>query len=84
MLICLEIVKHIEAQSFLVGGFFMDIQNIANHSSFIYKPTQEIDHKHVQKYDFNKYTLLQNKSGRWFRAPLPPPPPVHLRTDDVT
>ena len=31
-----------------------------------------------------KYTLLQNKRGRWFRALPPPPPIVHLRTDDVT
>ena len=27
-----------------------------------------------------KCTLLQNKRGKWFRAP----PTVHLRTDDVT
>ena len=27
------------------------------------------------------YTLLQNKRGRWLRAP---PPTVHFRTDDVT
>ena len=27
------------------------------------------------------YKLLQNKRGRWFRAPLRP---IHLRTDDVT
>ena len=32
----------------------MDIQNISNHSSFIYKPTQEIDDKQVPKSDFNK------------------------------
>ena len=33
---------------------FMDIQNISNHSPFIYKPTQETDDKQVPKYDFNK------------------------------
>ena len=33
----------------------MDIQNISNHSPFIYKPTPEIDDKQVPKYDFNKY-----------------------------
>ena len=33
---------------------FVDIQNISNHFSFIYKPTQEIDDKQVQKYDFNE------------------------------
>ena len=32
----------------------MDIQNISNHSPFIYKPTQEIHDKQVPKYDFNK------------------------------
>ena len=34
--------------------FFMDIQNIANHSSFIYKPIHETDDKQVHKYAFNK------------------------------
>ena len=33
---------------------FMDIQNISNHSSFIYKPTQEIRENQVPKYHFNK------------------------------
>ena len=33
---------------------FMNIQNISNHSSFIYKLTQDIDDKQVQKYDFDK------------------------------
>ena len=28
----------------------MDIQNISNHSPFIYKPTQEIHEKEVPKY----------------------------------
>ena len=32
----------------------MDMQNISNHSSFIYKPTQEIHDKQVQKYDLNE------------------------------
>ena len=32
----------------------MDIRNMSNHSSFIYKPTQEIEDKELQKYDFNK------------------------------
>ena len=30
---------------------------------------------------YHTYTLLQNKRGKWFS---PPPPTVHLRTDDVT
>ena len=29
----------------------MDIQNISNHSPFIYKPTQKIRDKQVPKYD---------------------------------
>ena len=33
---------------------FMDIQNISNHSPFIYKPTQETHDKQVPKYGFNK------------------------------
>ena len=33
---------------------FMDIQNISNHSPFIYKPTQEIHDKQLPKYNFNK------------------------------
>ena len=33
----------------------MDVQNILNHSSFIYKLTQETDDKQVPKYDSNKY-----------------------------
>ena len=37
----------------------MDIQNISNHSPFIYKPTQEIHGKQVPKYDFIKQ-LLKN------------------------
>ena len=49
----IKTVKHIEAQSFLVGAF-MDIRNISNKSPFIYKPTQEIRDKQVPKHDFNK------------------------------
>ena len=44
-----NIVIHLKAQSFLV-----DVQNISNRSSFIYKPTQEIHDKQVLNYDFNK------------------------------
>ena len=33
---------------------FMDIQNISNHSPFVYKLTEEIHDKQVPKYDFNK------------------------------
>ena len=59
MLIYLEILKQwnilyiyiIKAQSFLVGGAFMDIQNISNHSPFFYKSTQEIHDKQVPKCD---------------------------------
>ena len=32
----------------------MDAQNISNHFSFIYKPTQEIHGQQVPKYDFNE------------------------------
>ena len=49
----IKTVKRIKAQSFLVGDF-MDIQNISNHSPFIYKPTQEIHEEQLPKYDFNK------------------------------
>ena len=31
----------------------MDIQDIANHSAFIYKPPQEIHDKQISKYGFN-------------------------------
>ena len=57
----IKTVKHIEARAFW-GVAFMDIQNISNHSSFIYKPTQEIDDKQVPKYDFNKWQLLKNSN----------------------
>ena len=39
----------------------MDIQNISNHSPFIYKPTQEIHGKEVPI-----TTLINNKSLRGF------------------
>ena len=50
MPICL---KHLKAQSFLVGGFY-GYSNISNHFPFIYKPTKEIHGKQVPKYDCNK------------------------------
>ena len=43
--------KHIEAQRFLVGGFYE--YSKYHKSFFIHKPTQEIDDKQVQKYEFN-------------------------------
>ena len=33
---------------------FMDIQNVSNHSPFIYKPTQKIKHK------YQNITLMNN------------------------
>ena len=48
-----ETVKHIDPEvSCWVD--IMDIQNISDHSPFIYKPTQEIHDKQVPKDDFNK------------------------------
>ena len=46
----IKTVEHIKDQSFLWVAF-MDIQNISNHSPFIYKPTQEVYDKQVPKYD---------------------------------
>ena len=46
------VVKHIEFQSFLGGGFYGYSKYLK--SFFIYKQTQEIDDKQVPKYDFNK------------------------------
>ena len=56
MLICLEILKqcqHIKAEAPWWMAF-MDIQNISNYSTFIYKPTKEIHDKQVPKYDFDR------------------------------
>ena len=49
----IKTVKDIQAQSFLVGGFY-GYSKFSNHSLFIYKPTQAIHDTQVPKYDFNK------------------------------
>ena len=52
----IKTVKHIEAQSFLVDGFY-GYSKYPNHSPFIYKPIKEIHDMQVPKYDFDKYLL---------------------------
>ena len=41
----------------------MDIQNISNHSPFIFKPTQEIHDKQITEYNF--YVIV-NAKILWF------------------